>query len=60
MACDWWDLECKAGEVASSAIGDAIDNMAAAVVEAYGKAVASVGTGRQSQCEWPKVAESAV
>src|SRR5665647_2637088 len=44
MACDWWDLQCKAGEVASNVVGDAIENMANAVMEAYGKALASLGT----------------
>src|SRR5665647_362769 len=44
MACDWWDLQCKAGEVASNVVGSAIENMANAVMEAYGKALASLGT----------------
>jgi len=44
MACDWWDLTCKAGEAASSAVGDAIQNLADSVVEAFGKVVASLGT----------------
>lgn len=35
--------EC-AGEVASNAMSDAIDNMANAVMEAFGKAIASLGT----------------
>lgn len=42
--CEWWDLGCKAGEVAQSALGDAIENLAAAVMEGVGKVVASLGT----------------
>lgn len=42
--CEWWDLGCKAGEVAESALGDAIENLAAAVMEGVGKVVASLGT----------------
>jgi len=43
-SCDFFDLVCKGKELASSALGDAIDNMASAVLEAYGKAIASLGT----------------
>lgn len=42
--CGITDYKCKAGEVASSAVGDAIDKMASAVVEAFEKAAASLGT----------------
>jgi hypothetical protein len=42
--CAPLDLGCKAGEWANSVVGDAIQNMADAVMEAFGKAVASLGT----------------
>lgn len=42
--CGVFDFQCKAEEVAESAIGDAIDNLAAAVMEAFERAVASLGT----------------
>lgn len=42
--CGFIDVGCKAEELAKSAIGDAIENMANAVLEAFGKAVASLGT----------------
>lgn len=44
QTCGALDFGCKAAELASSAIGDAIENMANAVIEAFGKAVASLGT----------------
>lgn len=42
--CSWGDIACGVGNLADSAIGDAIENMANAVIEAFGKAVASLGT----------------
>lgn len=42
--CAWWDIGCHAGNWVESAVGDAIENMANAVMEAYGKAIASLGT----------------
>ncbi|MEE6289296.1 hypothetical protein V2J52_16705 [Georgenia sp. MJ173] len=42
--CGALDFGCKAAQLASSAIGDAIENMANAVMEAFGKAIASLGT----------------
>lgn len=42
--CGLTDLNCKLGEWASSAVGDAIENMANAVMEAFGKVIASLGT----------------
>ncbi len=42
--CEWYDPVCKAKEFAASTIGDAITKMADAVLEAVGKAVASLGT----------------
>lgn len=42
--CAPLDFVCAAQNVASSAIGDAIENMANAVMEAFGKTVASLGT----------------
>ncbi|MFS0703229.1 hypothetical protein AB6N23_01780 [Cellulomonas sp. 179-A 9B4 NHS] len=42
--CGVLDFTCKAEQLATSAIGDAIENMATAVLEAYGKSVASLGT----------------
>lgn len=44
MACDWFDVGCKAKEFASSTIGDALTNAANAVLEAVGKTLASLGT----------------
>lgn len=48
MSCGWTDWATKpaecASETASNAIGDAIQNMANAVMEAFGKTVASLGT----------------
>ena len=44
MACSLGDPAACVGDLASSAIGNAIDNMAKAVQEAFGKAVASLGT----------------
>jgi len=44
MACSPLDPVSCVTDVASSAIGNAIDNMAKAVQEAFGKAVASLGT----------------
>lgn len=42
--CGFLDFGCKAEQFAKSAVGDAIENMANAVLEAFGKAVASLGT----------------
>lgn len=42
--CAFFDLTCKAEQLAKSAVGDAIENMANAVLEAFGKAIASLGT----------------
>ena len=42
--CAPLDFGCTAGEWASSVVGDAIQNMADAVLEGVGKAVASLGT----------------
>lgn len=42
--CGPFDITCAASNLAQSAIGDAIDNMATAVMEATGKVVASLGT----------------
>ncbi|GGC17754.1 hypothetical protein [Cellulomonas carbonis] len=42
--CGLLDFGCKAEELAKSAIGDAIDNLAQAVMEAFGRTVASLGT----------------
>ena len=38
------DPICKAKEWATSSIGDAIGNLADGVMEAFGKAIASLGT----------------
>lgn len=42
--CGLFDFGCKAGNVANEALGGAIEKMARAVVEGFGKAVASLGT----------------
>src|SRR5690625_3266195 len=42
--CGALDFGCKAAQLASSAIGDAIENMANAVMEAFGKVIASLGS----------------
>lgn len=42
--CSWYQLGCKAEQWVESRIGDAIENMANAVLEAFGKAVTSLGT----------------
>lgn len=42
--CAPLDLVCQGQNIASSAIGNAIDNMAKAVTEAFGKVIASLGT----------------
>lgn len=42
--CRLVDLGCHAGEAAKSALGDAISALATAVIEAVGRAVASLGT----------------
>ena len=42
--CDFFDPACNLGKVASSAVGDAIQNFAAAVMEMVGSAVAALGT----------------
>jgi hypothetical protein len=42
--CGFLDIECKAKEWAASTIGDALTKTADAVLEAVGKAVASLGT----------------
>lgn len=42
--CSWWEVGCKVNGWVESTVGDAIENMANAVVEAFGKAVASLGT----------------
>ena len=42
--CEWYDPVCKAKEFAASTIGDALTKTADAVLEAVGKAVASLGT----------------
>ena len=42
--CEWYDPVCKGKEWLASSIGDAITKVADAVLEAVGKAVASLGT----------------
>ena len=42
--CGALDFGCKAGQIASSAVGDAIQNFANAVMEMVGKSVAALGT----------------
>lgn len=42
--CGFIDFKCKAEELAKSALGDAIENMANAVMEAFGKIIGSLGT----------------
>ena len=42
--CGLFDVGCNAENFVKSAIGDAIENFATAVVEAFGKTVASLGT----------------
>ncbi|MDU0328480.1 hypothetical protein RWH43_17105 [Microbacterium sp. KSW2-21] len=42
--CSLLDWQCNAGNWVESVLGDAIENLARAVIEAFGKAVASVGT----------------
>src|SRR5690625_1971295 len=42
--CSWWEVGCNVGNWVESTVGDAIENMANAVVEAFGKALASLGT----------------
>ncbi len=42
--CKWYDPVCKAKDFAASTIGDALTKTADAVLEAVGKAVASLGT----------------
>ena len=42
--CSWWEVGCNLGNWVESTVGDAIENMANAVVEAFGKAIASLGT----------------
>ncbi len=44
MACKWYEFDCKAKEFVASSIGDALTKTADAVLEAVGKAVASLGT----------------
>lgn len=44
MACQWYDPVCKGKEFVASSIGDAITKVADAVLQAVGKAVASLGT----------------
>lgn len=34
--CKWYELGCKANEWVGSEVGDAIENMANAVIEAFG------------------------
>jgi type IV secretion system protein TrbL len=42
--CPPWDIGCKTGEAFQGAVNDAIQNLADAVTEALGKALASLGT----------------
>ena len=42
--CEWWNVGCKVGEGVENIVGDAIENMATAVLEGVGKVVASLGT----------------
>lgn len=42
--CSPLDFSCKAGELASSALGEGVQNLANAVLEMFGTAVASLGT----------------
>lgn len=42
--CAPWELGCTLGSWVDSVVGDAIENMAAAVSEAVGKLLASLGT----------------
>lgn len=44
MACGWTDPLSCVGDTINEAVGDAIENMADAVMEAFGRAVASLGT----------------
>ncbi|WP_367645925.1 hypothetical protein [Paenarthrobacter ureafaciens] len=43
-SCGFLGLDCAVGDWVGSAVGDAIENMANAVMEAFGKAIASLGT----------------
>lgn len=43
-SCEALDFRCRVGDVASGALDDAIQNMADAVMEAFGRTVASMGT----------------
>ncbi len=42
--CGITEIGCNLGKLANSALGDAIQSMASAVMEAFGKVVASLGT----------------
>ena len=42
--CGFLDFGCKSAQLAQSVLGSAIENLATAVMEAFGKAVASLGT----------------
>lgn len=42
--CSWWEVGCNLGNWVESTVGDAIENMANAVVEAFGRAIGSLGT----------------
>lgn len=42
--CKLWDVQCHAGQVASAAVGDAIQNFANAVMEMVGTAITALGT----------------
>ena len=44
QSCDVLDFGCKLADAAKSAVGDAIDNLAADVLEALGTSVAGLGT----------------
>ena len=42
--CGFLDFGCKSEQLAKSVLGSAIENLATAVMEAFGKAIASLGT----------------
>ncbi|MBW3067989.1 hypothetical protein GZ998_00455 [Actinomyces sp. 594] len=42
--CDFTEWSCRLGNLAASTLGNTIDNLATAVMEAFGKTIASLGT----------------
>ena len=43
-SCRWWQVDCRMGDFGSTLVGDAVENLAAAVLEAVGNVVGTMAS----------------